>query len=308
MSKQKVVPLKKKKNSPIIYYGVLVLFLTFIGISFLKNLLIQNFNPLDILTWQVIAEGVEGKGYFFRAEVPVYANNTGKIIYTLTWGKVRKGDIILEIKDNSSQRIIKLTAKASGVFTPGVDGLEFVGPDNIDNVDFKKIAQLYKPVKLAEEVEKGQPVGKLIDNLEKIILALPQNQTAQKFRPGRLYQIKIDGQITVSGEYLKNLGEYALFSIAFYPDEILKERISKVFVKTAEKGGFLVPKSSVKTFNGQTCIYTLKNEEVVLTPVKIIKKFEKDVLIEGETATKDELIGVKYLVRPFLIRPGDKLY
>jgi len=308
MPARKVVPLKrKKKTNKTLFYSLLGIFFFLIFFSFVKNLLVQNLNPVGYLTWQGEAFGVEGEGYLFRKEVPVYANVSGKVKAFLSWSKVRKGDIVLEIEENVAKKLTKVEANANGVFAPVVDGLEFIGPDNLEKVNLNQVFELYKPAKLGEEVAKGQPVGKIIDNLEKMILLL-KTQTKEQFIQGKVYQININNKLVVNGEFRRYLGDYSLFSLSFYPDELLKLRTVKVFIITEEKEGFLVPKTALKTINNKTYLYTLKNEEVVLTPVKIIKNVENNVLLEGETVSKDELIGRKYLIRPFLVLPGDKLY
>ncbi|GAV21800.1 HlyD family efflux transporter periplasmic adaptor subunit [Carboxydothermus pertinax] len=310
MPTRKVVAFKRKKKSykAVFFYSLLGVLIFFIFLNFGKNLLVQYLNPVGYLEWQVIEEGIKGEGYLFKKEVLVYAQASGIIKTKKTWSKVRKGDIVLEIEDTSNHALTKMKAPMNGIFVPVTDGLEFIGPDNLENINPEKIFQLYKPTVLGNEVVEGQPVGKIIDNLDTVILALPGVEKKGLFREGQDYQIKINDDLEVKAEFLRFSSGNALFSLPFYPDELLKLRKVKVFVNTSEKGGFLVPKSALRSIANKTYLYTLKNEEVVLTPVKIIKNFENNVLVEGEKESKDELLGKKYLIRPFLVRPGDKIY
>ncbi|ABB15264.1 HlyD family efflux transporter periplasmic adaptor subunit [Carboxydothermus hydrogenoformans] len=299
---------KKKRNKKVLIYFLMGSFVAFILLNFGKTLLVQNFNPVGYLEWKVFEDGVRTEGFLFKNEVPVYAEANGKVELLLAWKKVRKGDTIVKIKDNASQKIIPVKAKVNGIFVPNTDGLEFIGPDNIETLNPSKILELYQPRKVEGDAVEGQPLGKIIDNLNPILLVIPKLSLRDNLVEGREYRLNINEKYELKANFLRKNGEVALFSINFYPDELLNQRKVSVFIKTKEYSGFWVPVSAVKQIAGKTYIYTLKNEEVVLTPVKVVLSRENNVLVEGEKESKDELIGKKYLIRPFLVQPGDKFH
>lgn len=179
-------------------------------------------------------------------------------------------------------------ADEAGFFWPALDGGEElpVGESYVPNIDdFQRNYQTTSPV-LNREVQKDQPIGKLITNWDITLVALVKDNNTI-YRPKEMQHCHLtlaDGR-ELNLEFIQKLpapsGEFWFFRDSSLDQELLKKRRIRGLLKARRTFGMRVPISSLKKDGQKWFIMVSKKGNRCEIPVKVVDYDYSWAIIEG---------------------------
>lgn len=210
------------------------------------------------------------------------------------------------ISDNNVDKT-EVHAPVAGAFTARVDGMEeLLGTDKLENITrayLKELDRTKPEVKSVSYVEKGTPIGKIVNNFTWSIAAVADKRDVEFMNIGQEIEIRFmgGGSDTVKGvvSNISDMDEHnAVLTVRSnrYTDTVYStSKAEAEFIKHSYSG-LKIPSESIRIINDKKGVFVIRNDEARFVPVNI-KYSNKDWTIvseetEGDKSLKlyDELI------------------
>jgi len=284
--------------------------------------------PLFITVWQycrikmirlefpvsgTINRTVPVTAWLVKSESLLTAPAAGRLTLLARDGeRVRVGEAVARIDGAAGFQL--LHAPSAGVWCTHVDGLETVlRPAALDALDLNRLEKLDgSTVRPADgtTVEKGGPVGKLVDNLSpiRLVLKVPKNESGAG-RPIRGTPVSLiwqGGGLSgrVDGERENGDFHWLVLSVSNYPDSLVHYRRINAGLVTGQLSGYLVPAGALVEYNGKTGLYIVSRQIVHWVPVRVCGEQNGRVAVTGDDLND----GVQVVLNPRWAREGDWLH
>ncbi|MDQ0286945.1 putative membrane fusion protein [Desulfofundulus luciae] len=224
--------------------------------------------------------------------------------------RVRAGGAVAEIllADNGAggEKVV-VHAPRGGVFCSHIDGLEKVlRPGNALEMEaVEKLGAEPASPGTGSRVEKGEPVGKLVDNLSGMWYwcRVPREEAGSgKWSPGQPVVVLWQGR-PIRARLEKITGEEMLFLLSVYPGDLVHQRQVQLELLAGEVAGFVVPLRAVVERGGQPGVYIISRRRATWVPVQILGRTPGRVVISGRGLSA----RTRYVTNPLWVREGDKL-
>ncbi len=214
----------------------------------------------------------------------------------------------------------------SGIITYYSDGMESIlTTDNLYKLDYEAIMD--QPINVrnltAEQVQKGAPVYKIVDNSVWMMVALVDRKDLNLYEQGRRVVIEMDEE-RVNGTISKvfETGERGaiVLKITEQMSQFHRQRLVTANVIREQYQGLKIPRSALITQDDITGVYMLGlDNRAVFKPVSVIGYHEEfavvktgitiDVLEDGETVQRSTIeINDEVLIDGAQYREGDTIY
>jgi putative membrane fusion protein len=200
--------------------------------------------------------------------------------------KTRKGTLLGYYISSRGQT--PLRAPISGIFMRRTDGLEEVFREiNLQAVSPEIFNYQTSIVAEDKPIQPGQPVYKIVNNLEPIRLLVHFPIENLDFDIVEKQQVKVFlvgkdlGRATVK-ELKTDFGEM-LMILEFndFQEQLLNQRYIKIELVFDSRSGYLVPEKALVEKEGKKGIYCTKDEDIIFKPVDIIKIKDGKAVVEG---------------------------
>lgn len=270
---------------------------------------------IDWLHPGTVYQTVSTSGWLIKDEQVLIAPGRGELMLLVDDGqRVRAGAEVGEIiLDDTNEAKISIRTSRPGIFCTHLDGLETVlRPGLLNTLEMDAVEKLgVKPASpgTGSRVEKGQPVGKVVDNLPPLRYwgRIPRDQmAAEKLTPGRTLFVywqgrKIPGRV----EKLEDVNGYHYFVmlLSSYPGDLVHQREVKMDLLKEELAGFLVPAKAVVERGTQPGIYVVLKQRARWVPVQVLGRMSDQMAISGINLSA----RTRFVTNPFGVREGDRL-
>ncbi len=214
----------------------------------------------------------------------------------------------LEKQHNVERTIVH--APLTGAFTSRIDGMEemldIAALDDINSDYFKELNKKNIQAKTKEKAQKGDPIGKIINNFNWSIAVQIPVKEAEGIAIGNSLNIRLkdlDSE-TISGTVTKITPEEAgkvilVISTNQYVDTVYSLSKTKVELVRHEFGGFRIPAKSIRMLDGKMGVYVVRSGKAKFVPVELLYNGKEWVVVKevsesvsGQDALKlyDELV------------------
>ncbi len=302
---------KDKKVIKFLYFLLLLLAVQLVWTFFIRNV-VPFFMKTEIVSASFYDQYFEGRGIIGYEEKVLISPYTG----TLTWLKeegtrVAVAEPVAKLKRLGAGEVI-ITSPGAGMLcyqTDGLEGIVRLEPAWQPEKDvFQALDPLPKAFAAGDEVIKGAPLFKIIDNhCWGLIMYLGQEEAALlkanskihlsfSFNPG-LYPVQSflkedlpDGQAKVVFLLSRDIGDF--FLRRWEDVKIVYNREKKISI----------PAAAMLTNNGKSGVYRLVRSTVTFQEVVSLKEVEDGrLLVEGLDP------GVEIITNPFFFREGQRI-
>jgi putative membrane fusion protein len=291
----------------IYFLVILVLILMF----YLWNLVRVRLVDIEWLKEDRISRTMATSGWLIKEEQLLLSPGRGQLRLLVDDGeRVRAGapvaEVILSQNGGAGEKRV-VYAPRGGVFCNHIDGLEEVlRPANALKMEAVEKLEV-KPVSpvTGSRVEKGEPVGKLVDNLSGIwywCRVDGEGNRAVKWPAGQQVVILWQGR-PVEARLEKIAGEEMLFLLPAYPGDLIHRRQVQMELKVGELSGYAVPSRALVKRGEEQGIYIVSRRRVAWVPVRVLGGTPERVIITGEQLSA----CTRYVANPFWVREGDEL-
>ncbi|OAT81783.1 hypothetical protein A6M21_10310 [Desulfotomaculum copahuensis] len=251
--------------------------------------------------------------WLVKKETLLSAPAGGRLTLPVTDGeRVRAGDTVAVIETPGGARM-EVRAPVAGIFSTGVDGLEnTLKPEMLNALEMNKLEKLEqnrdRPVN-GMTVEKGRPVGKVVDNLSPVLfwLQTPEKdyRTADMAR-GKSLSLLWQGN-RLSGRIVESRQSggcwQTVVSVTDYPDQLVHFRQVTVDLIKGDLSGFLVPAGALVVRGGRTGLFVLSRQTVRWTPVDVRGSLSGRAAVTGAGLNN----ATQIVVNPRWAREGDRI-
>lgn len=303
---------KGRQKSPALRPAALLLVL--VGLL-LAGLLINQFYGFLLHHWvrtEALSEGrmlvtLPLEGYLGKQEYPGQpVPDGGRFTPLLPRGqRVRRGQVVGKISRGPGAVEEVVSAPASGIFWPEVDGLErLLSPDKLELLTPDRLADLGEQAGAAEG-RAGQVsavVGKIIDNLGPVYLLAGLPAQAPALPAGDAVTILWQGR-KLSARLEQQTGSWVFFRLDNYPQNLVVQRRISCQLVLESRRGLVVTQGSVRRIDGRDCLLVVAGRRAKAVPVEIKAQDGKYLLIEGASLA----LGQRYITGPAWIRPGQRV-
>lgn len=288
----------------------LILWGAFSTLAWAKNNVLLHLLNITVLVQDEVRETLAVEGLLIKHEEPVKATVSGQLHLLVQDGdRLRTGGLIAEISGTSNE---KIWSPRSGIFCKHLDNLEnLLVPDMIDVLDLVAVEKISNNVlSAAGEVTGGQIIGKVVDNLQPILVFIrlenPDEHAARSFSKDAAVTLlwndeKLNGkimQIHSAGNTLNMLVE-----LSQYPEKYIHERRVQLDLVTRRMAGWLVPVESIVFKEGKPGIYIVSKQTVRWAPVAVQDRLQGMVAVNGDKLNN----SVRFVKNPGWAREGVRL-
>ncbi|MBO8136651.1 MAG: hypothetical protein H0Z40_00680 [Desulfotomaculum sp.] len=306
---------KKKLLITAVIILALLSILVWITAGITRPLLLSYLVKVDTLEQSIVSKEILAAGLLIKKETLLRSPTNGSLELLIKDGeRVPAGTAVAKISNTSlsspAGSLGKLIyAPKAGIACTHIDGLEEVlTPDNINVLELSQIHTIKADLTSNKRtVNKSQPVVKLIDNLEPLIIRLEFDDKmlpAENIKKGNKLKLKyrnyfLTGRI-MKCQITKGM-QLVVLAVQKYPNEILHLREINFSVLSEELAGLLVPEGALVYRENHPGIYRIHNKRVIWVPVQIQGKLEGKAAVKGSALTN----GVRYVLNPELVKEGD---
>jgi putative membrane fusion protein len=230
--------------------------------------------------------------------------------------RVRVGTVIARVKTNKGtadvdQVEMNLKTSRSGVVCYHPDGLEELATaDILDKLPPSRIRELKSEpidVRRQETVDAGEPVARIIDNLEPTLIyaEIPFGLFAEPLTEGGNIRFVIgkDGDSYEKAKIvaLKGSGDKAEMVLALptYRQDLIDRRQVEMKVLVRRFAGVVVPVAALVPKEGKNGVYTVHKGVVRWREVQVESRLKEQATVEGITP------GTRIVLNPGLTEEGD---
>ncbi|RKO67431.1 HlyD family efflux transporter periplasmic adaptor subunit [Desulfofundulus salinus] len=258
-----------------------------------------------------ISRTITTSGWLIKEEQLLSSPGRGQLRLLVGDGqRVRAGAAVAEVllvNSGTGEEKVVVYAPRGGVFCNHIDGMERVlRPGNALEMEaVEKLGAKSSSPATGDRVEKGQPVGKLVDNLSGMWYwcRIPwEPAIPAKWTTGQSVVALWQGQ-QIRMRLEKITGEEMLFLLPAYPGVLVHQRHVQLELVAGEVAGFMVPPRAVVERGGQPGIYVISRRRATWMPVQVLGETSGRVVISGQGLST----RIRYVTNPFWVREGDRL-
>lgn len=314
---------KKKKRltlSALLLFCLLVL-ATYQGAGLLRLLMLKGTIEIGAIKHGLVEEVVPLRGIVIKEETLLRSPIKGNLTLLSTVGqRVAKGNAVAKVQSVSldtpgGMMEQQIYAPSGGLLCIDIDGLEeVVCPANMGALSLEQLNNLpKKPLpsdKLLEQVDKGQVVAKLMDNLKPIAVytTLPQDPpVGERLQPAREIKLKYRHHTFYARVIKVSLIDdkyHCLLSAQEYPEALGMERNIDFALVNEELSGFLIPHRALVYRGDKPGLYKITRQRVRWIAVEIKGRLSQEVVIQGENL----VAGMDYIINPQLLLEEDYIH
>lgn len=294
----------------------MIAFFGWLGNNIINNMLVPQLINLENPRYGVIQDRLECMGTLIYTEKVITAPQGGKIKFLIDQGeRVRLGTQVAQItaatiETSSGEKVFSVKAPMTGLINYRIDGLEKVlTPGSLNELELAKVEKLKGTVKeyaSGEEVNKGQVIGKIIDNLESIYIYAQLKKGALEphfLEIGKFVQLQMGNDAdlnywkVIDVKPAKEADLIILENRRFQEKFFTNREISFGIVKTQYEG-YIIPEKALVKKGQETGVYIKHKETLRWRPVEVIGT------IDGNLAIKGLAPETQFVTNPGLAREG----
>lgn len=295
---------------------LLIAFFGWLGNSFVHDMLVPQLIDFENPRYGIIQDQLECKGTLIYSEKVIIAPQRGKINFLIDQGeKVRLGTQLAQItaatiETSSGEKVFNVKAPMTGLVTYRIDGLEQVlTPGSLDELELTKLEKLKGTVEefaQGQEVEKGQRIGKIINNLESVYLYTQIAKGAiepQYLEIGKSVQLQIGNEAelyywkVIEVKPLKEADLVILENRRFREPFLNNRELAFGIIKTRYEG-YIIPEKALVKKGQESGVYIKHKESLRWRPVEVIGS------VGGDLAVKGLASETQFVTNPSLAREG----
>lgn len=247
----------------------------------------QNRMQLVAVVQGSLAESFDGRALVINQEHLVQAPKPGRFEPQVKDNaKVRKGQTLGCLIDQEQKFILK--APSTGIYSTKIDGLEEVLIDPVLNaVGPEAFSFQSRTVNAGTTIRAGQPVCKIIDNLQPNILIVKiygEISHLHDIREGSLVNLWFAGQKAGSAlvkEIRMDKPVLMKLEMNIFSDALSEQRYCDVTLTQEAGRGLLVPVSALLGDDANRSIYGFKDGKIYVKKVHVVKIKGKQALVTG---------------------------
>ncbi|MEG6616457.1 HlyD family efflux transporter periplasmic adaptor subunit [Peptococcaceae bacterium 1198_IL3148] len=317
MRKVKGLKIKRLTFSAVMIFSLLML-IAYETAGLVRPLIFHWLINVETMETETATETVPVDGLLIKEEYLFRAPIKGNIVFSVKDGqRVAKATKIAEIKAlsldaPSGAAIQSIMAPKAGSLCTHIDGLEEVlSPATVDVLDLSQIGTIRKEISAIDgaknQVESGQVVAKLVDNLQPILICMEMNADAVKaeyLTEGNNIRVKHKDDLftakVIKRETLQQK-QSVLLSANSYPEEIIHLRSTEFELIKDQLSGILVPESALVYRDDQPGIYIIYEKSVAWVAIEIAGELQNKILVNGDRLKT----GTRYITTPEVMLEGD---
>lgn len=307
---------KQKGLQKSLMFLFLAAFFSWLGISFVNNMLVPQLIDLENPRYGIIQDRLECKGTLIYSEKVIKAPQRGKIKFLIDQGeRVRLGTQVAQvtaatIETSTGEKIFTVKAPLTGLVTYHIDGLEQVlTPKSLNELELTKVEKLKGTAKESaqgEEVEKGQIIGKIIDNLESVYIYAQLEKGAidpKYLEIGKFVQLQmgknteLDFWKVIEVKLSKEADLLILENRRFQEPFLNNREVAFGIVKTRFEG-YIIPEKALVKKGKEPGVYIKHKNTLRWRPVEVVGS------IDGNLAIKGLAPETQFVTNPSLAREG----
>jgi len=306
--------------SALLIFSLLVL-VVYQGAGLVRLLMLRATLQVDTIKHDWVAETVPVTGMLIKEEMLLRSPLKGNLtLLTKEGQRISKGEAVAKVQavslDTPGGTAEKqIYTSEGGLFCTNVDGLEeVISPANLEALSLKQLSTITKektqPNNKLEQVDKGQVVAKLIDNLEPLLIYLevPKGRLElEQWQPES--EVKIDYQGSLLSARVIRIEQISdrlllLLSAQQYPEKLVLMREVGLELINKELSGFIVSKKSLVYQENKPGLYIVIKQRVCWNPVEITGTLQQQVVVQGESLTP----GLRYITNPQTVLEDDYVH
>lgn len=249
--------------------------------------LIKLNRQVEMVNYGTVEDKLAAKAVVINSEEVAYASVAGRF-ENMVKDQEKVGRQSLLGYYLSSQGKIQVRAIKAGIFMLATDGLEEV----FAQLDFASLTpEVFKYKALnygrGQNLEIGQPVYKLVDNLvpTRLLVHFPQDAADFSIKANQKVNIIMAGREIGPAsirEVKQESGEtILLLEFTDFREQYLGLRFVEIEVLFNTLTGFLVPEKAVIEHEGKKGIYCLNGEDITFRPVQILGQKDRTLIVDG---------------------------
>ncbi|MBM7855239.1 putative membrane fusion protein [Desulfohalotomaculum tongense] len=316
--------IKRRKKRLLLSACIILLLLSIVvwtATGLTRPLVLSLLIDADSARNSTVTETVLSSGLLIKEELLVRAPVGGKITLLVKEGdRIPAGTVVAKISSinlsspgGTADTVVY--APKAGTVCMHIDGLEGVlTPAAADELELSQIDTIRTNLTIHTEkqraVEKSQPIIKLVDNLEPIIIYLELSgpkMPYKRLKKGEKIKLKYqDSWFTarVLKSKIQKQHQWILVTAKDYPNEIIHVRNANFEILKKELSGLLIPQRALVYKDNKPGLYKIYQRKIVWVPVEIQGTLKNQVAVKS----KELSTGVRYILNPQLVREGDLIF
>ncbi|WP_027364836.1 HlyD family efflux transporter periplasmic adaptor subunit [Desulfotruncus alcoholivorax] len=284
----------------------------FSTLGFAKGAIVARMLDVQQLTWQESIKSVPVEGTIIRREETIKAPSSGKLQLLARDGdRLRVGAPVARINGVSKETII---SPGAGIFCTHLDGLEnLLDPGMTDVLDMEAVEKISNSSgdDGSEEVSGGTLIGKVVDNLNPIVIYLrvdlAGDASGELFKKGLKVTLS-QGKQVIRGNIIRLWNEKNSYTMFIqvddnYPESFVHGRRQKMDLALERLEGWLVPEGAIVFKDGNPGLYLVEKQTVTFAPVTVEGRLNGLVSVRGKRLSNT----VRYVVNPDWASEGSRL-
>lgn len=311
MSEEKKVYFKKRrKRNPWpsrIVFVLMIMAALWVVYNSGRDYIVSAFTTTVPAEIGVLEDSNQGEGLIFLREKVISAAYSGKLTLLVQNGqRVGKNQGFAELSAFGTTADGKgvdtvISSPAAGMMIYWWDGLENVfSPDILGNSDVEKLFLAAKPQQIGASVQAGQPLAKIIDNLEGIFVVarLSVNYLHVPFQKEEAVKINFDDvryKATIKDIKTDSEKEYLLLQMSDLPPAFKISRSVNISIVRDVFKGIVLPKTALVPKNSMLGVYVIEANKVHWQAVRILGAVKDKVAVAGIIQSQDVIINPKWV-------------
>lgn len=303
---------KKQRPQSRLFKPLIITVAFLFVVSFAWEFLAAAVSKVQLLTKQEVGQTTSLEGILIKEEKVIKSSTSGLLQFTVPDGtRLEMGAGAARVRMAEQKyggETFNIFTTTAGIFCTHLDGLEnILSPGNLDVLDLSKLEKIVsKPIPEGAQVEKGQPVFKIIDNLSPIssYAKVPKSDFPPDLmdKPRWLQATWENLPLLIKPRKLTDKGDRweGFFTIINYPENLIHYRKVRLNVTTKLLTDLLVPRKAIVYREGEPGIYLAVKKKARWSPVKIEGELAGKVAISGRELGE----GTRYVSNPVLVREG----
>jgi hypothetical protein len=232
------------------YLTLAIIFILFSIISFIiYNFIVSNNVKTKVAVNETIKDIITVEGVILREEQVINAPERGKFFPAVEANnRVREGQIIGNIVGINKKNVPVITSEA-GLISFKIDNYEkLLNPGLLDKIDINKLKDMSKReiiISEGEEVFKGEPIARIVNNLKPILIAVFIDEQLNHVisKSNNYIKIVLPEENIYKGEILNVdvLKNMLILKVSQWDKQLVSERKRKFDLIINEYTGIVLP-------------------------------------------------------------------
>ena len=310
MNKEYQSKRKRKKNNTWPIKAILAcIFAILIFITYQKGraFLFSSMISTTLASNSILEEKIYADSLIFAREKVISAPYSGKLKILVANGqRISQSEIFAQLEAFGTTAEgkgvqVDLPAPTAGLMFYWWDGLEKVFTSSIlGNSDIKKVFSAAIPKSLGETLHVGEPVAKIVDNLEGIYCVAKYDSNAIKVTPAKDEKLLVSfaGFRTTAlvRDYKKDEAvTYLVLQLSDLPRGFANSRYLNCVLIPQQYKGIVLPNEAIVTKNGEIGVYVIKTKKTIWQQVRLVGEVRDEIVVEGLDPTQEIIINPKWV-------------